>query len=301
MNLVESLAYSDNDAEHRDFFTRDYDTITLWSSEADKQTINIGRLMPSATALAALLPTGSPTQLLIARFISALRKIRYYPLGYENDIDQRGVVTQREFDAWFARHQETGDPGASVLLRLVQMAKSEPKILEETQNLLGPNGLALFDEIQVSPYPPPESRNGDESNRIYYVTVKQSRSGKRDLILGFPELSDGAQRVISILVSLLFDQSAVMLLEHPEDGIHRGLVRKVISLLQTYSDESQVIIASHSPVVFNSLPPEAVRLVSMENGVTKVRAFSPHETSVASKYLEEEGTLADFLQTVEED
>ena len=90
-----------------------------------------------------------------------------------------------------------------------------------------------------------------------------------------------------------------MLLEHPEDKIHPGLLRKLIGLLQTYSDETQVIIASHSAAVFNSLGPESLRLVTMEEGETKARALSPDEIDVVGKYLEEEGSLSDFLETVE--
>ena len=40
------------------------------------------------------------------------------------------------------------------------------------------------------------------------------------------ELSTGTQRIIRLIVSLIFDQSSVMLVEHPEDGIHGGLLRQ---------------------------------------------------------------------------
>ena len=90
-----------------------------------------------------------------------------------------------------------------------------------------------------------------------------------------------------------------MLLEHPKDGIHRGLLRKLIDVLRNYSDQTQLIASSHSPVVFNALNPGSVRLVTMEDGETKVRALSPEEANVVSKYLEEEGSLSDFLETVE--
>jgi predicted ATPase len=93
-----------------------------------------------------------------------------------------------------------------------------------------------------------------------------------------------------------------MLLEHPEEGIHRGLLRKLVDLLRDYSDQTQLIVTSHSPVVFNTLDPESVRLVTMENeGLTKVRALSPDELGVADRYLEEEGSLSDFLETVEDE
>ena len=92
-----------------------------------------------------------------------------------------------------------------------------------------------------------------------------------------------------------------MLLEHPEDKIHPGLLRKLIDLLRNYADESQLIVASHSPAVFNSLGPDSIRLVTMDQGETKARAFSPSEIGIVGNYLEEEGSLSDFLETVEEE
>lgn len=118
---------------------------------------------------------------------------------------------------------------------------------------------------------------------------------------GFENLSAGTQRVIRILVSLIFDQSAVMLLEHPEDGIHRGLLRKLIDVLQKYANQSQLIVSSHSSVVFDTLDPGTVRLVTMGEGNTKVRSLTPEELGVAGRFLEEDGSLSDFLETVEED
>ena len=116
----------------------------------------------------------------------------------------------------------------------------------------------------------------------------------------FNALSAGTQRIVRLIVSLIFDQSSVMLIEHPEDSIHRGLLRKVIDVLQGYSDQHQMILSSHSAVVFDTLDPMAVRLVTMENDATKVRKLTPDELRAAKLFMEEEGSLSDFIETVEE-
>jgi predicted ATPase len=92
-----------------------------------------------------------------------------------------------------------------------------------------------------------------------------------------------------------------MLLEHPEDGIHRAPLRKLIDLLQGYSDRSQLIVASHSAAVFNTVTPDVIRLVTIEQGTTKVRALTQREAHAAARFLDEEGSLADFIETVAED
>ena len=92
-----------------------------------------------------------------------------------------------------------------------------------------------------------------------------------------------------------------MLLEHPEDGIHRGLLGKLIDVLQTYSIQSQLIISSHSSVVFNMLHPGSVRLVTSWEGNTRVRPLTPDELTLAGRFLEEDGAFSDFLESVSED
>ena len=97
---------------------------------------------------------------------------------------------------------------------------------------------------------------------------------------------------------MIFDHSSVMLIEHPEDGIHRGLTRKLFGLLRSYSDPIQMIMSSHSDLVLNELRDEtgAVRLVLMEDGVTKAHALTPEQSEQARKYIDEDGTFSEFIE-----
>jgi hypothetical protein len=56
----------------------------------------------------------------------------------------------------------------------------------------------------------------------------------------------------------IYDKSAVLLLEQPEDGIHTGVLHKLIPLLKSYT--GQFLIASHSSEIFNRMEPEEIRL-----------------------------------------
>jgi predicted ATPase len=183
------------------------------------------------------------------------------------------------------------------------MALTNDPRLQEIRSLLGRDGLGVVDNLDIQTFKEPKSQQKKEGPielyRVWFQPSLEASASSRDF--DFADLSSGTQRVIRILVSLIFDESAVMLLEHPEDGIHRGLLRKLIDLLQKYADPSQLIVSSHSPLVFNTLDPRAVRLVTMEEGATKVRRLTPEELQVAGKFLEEDGSLADFLETVEED
>ena len=115
------------------------------------------------------------------------------------------------------------------------------------------------------------------------------------------ELSLGTRRLFRIIVSMIYEKSSVLLLEHPEDGIHAGLLNKLIPLLKTYADPAQFVITSHSSNVFDQLEAQDIRLVTMEDGDTHVRALTEKETQIAQKFMSKEGSLSEFLETVQED
>ena len=108
-------------------------------------------------------------------------------------------------------------------------------------------------------------------------------------------------QVLYLLVALLFDRSSVMLVEQPEDGIHPGLLAKLIGLLRVNADPTQIVLTSHSPTVLSSLRPEDVRLVEMRDGSTQVRALTENEVQRAQEYMQREGSLAEFLELIQED
>jgi predicted ATPase len=117
---------------------------------------------------------------------------------------------------------------------------------------------------------------------------------------GYSDLSTGTRRVIRMLVSLLFDKSSVMLIEQPEDSIHSGLLRKLIDLFRSYSDQTQVIFSTHSSAVVDMLKPDEVLLVTAEAGATKVRPLSQPEIELARKFMNDEGSLSDYLGSLSE-
>jgi predicted ATPase len=180
-------------------------------------------------------------------------------------------------------------------MRLLDMKLTRQDQFDEVQQLLGQEGLGVIDALRIKSFGPERTPQREEDDWYYIEFQPSLQPPKNPRAFGFDDLSSGTQRLIAIVTSLIYDHSAVMLLEHPEEGIHPGLLRKLIGVLQSYSDQSQLIIATHSPVVLEAVEPSAVRLVTMEDGETKVRALTKRELRNAGKYLEEEGSLADFL------
>jgi hypothetical protein len=77
------------------------------------------------------------------------------------------------------------------------------------------------------------------------------------------------------------------------------MTKKVIGLLRQNSSPSQVIMSSHSSALLNKFKPEEIRLVSLHDGFTQVRPLTPPELSAAVTFMNEEGPLYDFLESIE--
>ena len=115
----------------------------------------------------------------------------------------------------------------------------------------------------------------------------------------FSDLSAGTRRVIRIVTSMLFDKRSLMLMEHPEDSIHPGLLRKLIDLIRTYSSETQMLFTTHSPEVLDILRPEEILLATSPKGLTTVRKLTSEEVDRAKEFLKNEGSLSEFLEPLD--
>jgi ABC-type branched-subunit amino acid transport system ATPase component len=303
---VESLTLLDERASKpQEIFSRNRDEVFL---KTTGKTVKIGEAASGLFGLTFNLPADDPTIPHVRSVLSYLNRVRYYAIAESPDprrfLENQSIIQQESYKEWLARYNETGIPGDSVPMRILHMfLESKNGQFKELSSLLGNNGLGIIDKIEVNLARLASRANEPSSEQVrlfYYLQFRpaESSSDSRGLF-DYSDLSLGTRRVVSILVSMIFDGSTVMLLEHPEDGIHTGLVRKLTSLLSTNADPTQVIMASHSSTVLNTLKPSDIRLVVMHDGQTIVRPLREKEINIAAKYIAEDGNLFSFLSAVQ--
>jgi predicted ATPase len=56
----------------------------------------------------------------------------------------------------------------------------------------------------------------------------------------------------------------MILIEEPENGLHPSRIREVMKVLREVSKRTQILLATHSPLVINELAPEEVTIVTRE-------------------------------------
>jgi len=135
--------------------------------------------------------------------------------------------------------------------------------------------------------------------------------------LSFNQLSDGTQRIIYIVMSLVLRSSReskgafklfhaaedldrthnIILLEEPELGIHPDQLFQLMTFIREVAEENQVILTTHAPQVLDFLEPDELdRIIttSISDRGTLIRKLSDEKKKSIQAYMQEEGFLRDY-------
>jgi hypothetical protein len=301
--LEESLSIIEAIGSQITLFRRRDDVIHVGERE---QEVRVLRSTPALGALFSLLAADDPCREHVARVTSFFHAVRYYRLD-DDSSDADDVVFEQSYSQWKASFESDGTLTSSITRRLIYMSQEQNELFQELNDLVGPGGLDVIQVVVAAPFGESvQAQNASSGTRrasggwIYEPLIRpSSQMGGADQLFRLSQLSVGTRRVLQIMVSLLFDKRSLMLIEHPEDSIHPGLLRKLISILGTYSFETQVLFTTHSPTVLDILKPEEIQLATATDGRTSVRKLSPDELDRAKGFLENEGSLSDFLEPLE--
>lgn len=75
-------------------------------------------------------------------------------------------------------------------------------------------------------------------------------------------MSEGMLYYLAFAALRHMDPTALLLIEEPENGLHPARIAEVMRILREISKTTQVIIATHSPLVVNELRPDEVTVVT---------------------------------------
>ncbi|MGV3620942.1 MAG: AAA family ATPase [Archangium sp.] len=83
-------------------------------------------------------------------------------------------------------------------------------------------------------------------------------------------MSEGMLYFLAFSVLRHLEPVSLLLVEEPENGLHPARIAEVVRILREISETTQVVMATHSPLVINELRPAEVTLVTRtpEHGTT---------------------------------
>lgn len=87
-------------------------------------------------------------------------------------------------------------------------------------------------------------------------------------------LSDGTIKLIALLVGVFSQGLDTSIIEEPENYLHPRASQVLIEYLRDYFSDGICIITTHSETILNSIYPEEIIVVTMENGQTKCSRIS---------------------------
>lgn len=91
-------------------------------------------------------------------------------------------------------------------------------------------------------------------------------------------MSDGTLKLLCILAILKSpDPPPLVCIDEPELGLHPDWIELVAELMQSASNRTQLIVATHSPQLIAKLSPEQVIVTEKEDGETKFTSLSSED------------------------
>lgn len=292
-------------------FTRTGELARMPEADAPFE-LRFGMRAATLPTLLQILPSDHSLIAELRRVSEYLRAVRYYSLlqGFQEHTapirlmgeawsDASPFLEVAKYEAWKVQLAQGRAP-RSALMRLLHLSLTDNSSFDELKTLLGDNGLGLLSDIRVDPVKlRGRSTEKTEEESVYAIAfVPGATLAGAGRVFRNSGLSAGTWRIVQLLTYLVFDKSSCMLVEQPEDSIHPGLLAKVVDILRTYSGRTQLICTTHSPRVMNLVGASGIRLVTSENGSTVVNQLSDEHLGAASAYLRDEGTLAEFLDTL---
>jgi hypothetical protein len=107
-------------------------------------------------------------------------------------------------------------------------------------------------------------------------------------------MSDGLLRALGLVLAVYQpNQPSVIVIEEPEASIHPGALGVILDLLRHASKRMQVLVTTHSPDVLDAgwMREDMLRMVTLDNGVTRVGGLSEFSLKALREHLMGAGEL----------
>jgi AAA domain, putative AbiEii toxin, Type IV TA system len=236
-----------------------------------------GGLLPLSAKIASRLPA-------VMEVEQALAGIRLLPSNPRTVAQRREILSRVSGDPYGVSVSEPTSLRVHEMSRwIIHQWQNDESSYRELVEILRTLSLAQDVTVKIYSSRSPEERHPDSLAAVLFDGVN----------IGFQ--SDGTIRVVEMVIQLLRKEISCLLMEEPESSVHPGLLGKLLELITSYSLDRQIVITTHSPHVVNWCTPSRLRLVEREGTTTSIHRISDREMELVTQYLQDQGTLADFL------
>lgn len=166
------------------------------------------------------------------------------------------------------------------LLRDPQRSANDDILLPKAENLAAvlrrmqkrnPQQFAQLENALSAVIPQISDVSVQQVGSFLSVRLAHTKRGDRTPTFDLGMESDGTIRALGLLTALYHQpRPGLLAIEEPELTIHPGAARVIAEVIKEVSERTQVVITTHDPDLLDWFPPETIRVVSMDDGETKV-------------------------------
>lgn len=169
--------------------------------------------------------------------------------------------------------KENGANWSSVLRHLRKTARGRQALdqIKEMMQVVMPQ-LEDISTQALGGFIHPRFKVREASGKVHYFDPSQ--------------ISDGTLRILGILLALYnTPHPSLMVIEEPEQTVNPALLALLVDAFRESSERTQLFITSHSPHLVDLFPAEAIRVVDMHDGQTRVSPIRASQQAAIKEHL----------------
>ena len=169
--------------------------------------------------------------------------------------------------------KENGANWSSILRHLRKTARGRQALdqIKEMMQVVMPQ-LEDISTQAVGGFIHPRFKVREASGKVHYFDPSQ--------------ISDGTLRILGILLALYnTPHPSLMVIEEPEQTVNPALLALLVDAFRESSERTQLFITSHSPHLVDLFPAEAIRVVDMRDGQTRVSRIRASQQAAIKEHL----------------
>ncbi len=120
--------------------------------------------------------------------------------------------------------------------------------------------------------------NSFANQLLVKITIKAD--GDKNVVLPLSAMSDGTIKWISLITAIITSRQ-IFSIEEPENFLHPWMQQEILKIMRASFQrkdkefsESFVMMSMHSETLLNSVTPEELIIVAMENGITVAKRIT---------------------------
>jgi predicted ATPase len=135
---------------------------------------------------------------------------------------------------------------------------------------------------------------GYTSSRTLGLFFKETGSGRPWSV---EEVSDGTVQTLALLVAIFDPASTTLVIEEPENSIHPWIIRHVIDACREASNDKQILVTTHSPIVINAVSPEQVWVIWKSDGESHIAPLTKVDVQFLPMWQQGEIPTFEYLDS----